>query len=77
MLLKMGHSADELGRPLISITFKDYLNRINPPDATRHMLAAWWTTSGSGAQQGTPKNHSPAHGDVCFKPWLIAVLFMA
>lgn len=49
VLLKMGHAQDELGRPLLSITFKDYLDRLNPPEATRHMLAAWWTVSGSGA----------------------------
>ncbi|MEO6610323.1 MAG: NAD(P)/FAD-dependent oxidoreductase [Aestuariivirga sp.] len=49
MLLKMGHALDESGRPLTGVTFKDYLTRINPPQATRNMLAAWWTTSGSGA----------------------------
>jgi monoamine oxidase len=49
MLCKMGHGADELGRPLLGITFKDYLMRLNPPEATRNMLAAWWTASGSGA----------------------------
>jgi hypothetical protein len=49
MLCKMGHSEDELGRALLGISFKDYLDRINPPEATRHMLAAWWTVSGSGA----------------------------
>ena len=42
MLLKMGHDVDELGRPLLGITFKDYLDRLNPPKATRHMLCAWW-----------------------------------
>ena len=49
MLLKMGHAADELGRPLLGISFKDYLVRLNRPEATRNMLAAWWTASGSGA----------------------------
>jgi monoamine oxidase len=49
MLCKMGHAADELGRPILGITFKDYLTRLDPPEATRHMLCAWWTASGSGA----------------------------
>lgn len=49
MLLKMGHGSDELGRPLLGPTFKDYLDRLNPPEATRHMLCAWWTVSGNGA----------------------------
>ena len=49
VLCKMGHAQDELGRPLLGITFKDYLARLNPPQATRNMLAAWWTVSGSGA----------------------------
>ena len=40
---------DEMGRPLLGITYKAYLGRVNPPVATRHMLDAWWTVSGSGA----------------------------
>jgi monoamine oxidase len=49
MLLKMGHAQDELGRALLGITFKDYLTRLDPPEATRNLLSAWWTVSGSGA----------------------------
>lgn len=49
MLLKKGHQEDELGRPLSGITYKAYLDRVNPPEATSHMLDAWWTVSGSGA----------------------------
>jgi monoamine oxidase len=49
MLYKIGHKEDELGRPLQGITYKDYLDRLNPPQTTRHVLDAWWTVSGSGA----------------------------
>lgn len=49
MLCKKGHVEDEMGRPLLGITYKDYLDRVNPPEATRHILDAWWTVSGSGA----------------------------
>ncbi|MEQ1522592.1 MAG: NAD(P)/FAD-dependent oxidoreductase [Aestuariivirga sp.] len=49
ILYKKGLSEDEMGRPLLGITYKAYLDRVNPPEATRHMLDAWWTVSGSGA----------------------------
>ena len=49
MLCKKGHAEDEMGRPLLGITYKAYLDRVNPPEATRHVLDAWWTVSGSGA----------------------------
>ena len=49
MLYKKGHGEDEAGRPLLGITYKAYLDRVNPPTSTRHMLDAWWTVSGSGA----------------------------
>ncbi len=48
MLCKKSHAADELDRPLKGITFKNYLDRLDAPQATRQMLAAWWTVSGSG-----------------------------
>jgi monoamine oxidase len=49
VLCKMGHAEDESGRPLAGISYQDYVERVNPPLSTRHMLHAWWTVSGSGA----------------------------
>ena len=49
MLCKKGHAEDELGRPLAGISYGDYIARVDPPEATRHVLDAWWTVSGSGA----------------------------
>ena len=49
MLCKKGHAEDETGQPLLGITYKSYLDRVNPPEATRDILDAWWTVSGSGA----------------------------
>ena len=49
ILYKKGLSEDEMGHPLLGITYKAYLDRVNPPEATRNMLDAWWTVSGSGA----------------------------
>lgn len=49
MLYKMGHAANELGQPLLGMTYSDYMTRIAPPAATRDVLDAWWTVSGSGA----------------------------
>jgi monoamine oxidase len=51
ILYKKGLSEDEMGRPLLGITYKAYLDRVNPPEATHHMLDAWWTVSGSGANE--------------------------
>ena len=48
MLMKAGHSADEKGRPLTGVSFADYLDRLNPPAATRALFSAWWTVSGNG-----------------------------
>jgi monoamine oxidase len=48
MLLKLGYSEDEAGRPLNQLSFADYLDRLNPPTATRHLFSAWWTVSGNG-----------------------------
>lgn len=50
MLCKKGHGEDEVDRPLLGITYKAYLDRVDPPEATRHILDAWWTVSGSGAK---------------------------
>ena len=49
MLCKMGHAEDETGRPLLGITYRAYLDRVNPPKSTRHIMDAWWSVSGSGA----------------------------
>ena len=48
-LLKKGLESDENDRPLVGITFADYLRRLDPPAATRELFSAWWTVSGSGA----------------------------
>lgn len=48
MLYKTGHVENEIGEQLLGITYADYMNRLNPPQATRNMLDAWWTVSGSG-----------------------------
>src|SRR5262249_54149283 len=48
MLVKLGHTEDEGGRPLTKISFSKYLERLNPPDATRNLFSAWWTVSGNG-----------------------------
>ena len=48
ILVKKGIGFDEHDRPLFEITYKDYLDRVNPPAGTRHMFDAWWTVSGSG-----------------------------
>jgi monoamine oxidase len=48
MLVKLGHSEDETGRPLNQLSFAQYLDRLNPPAATRHLFSAWWTVSGNG-----------------------------
>lgn len=49
MLCKKGHGEDEVDRPQLGITYKAYLDRVDPPEATRDILDAWWTVSGSGA----------------------------
>ena len=48
MLVKLGRTEDEIGRPLTPLSFSKYLDRLNPPDATRHLFSAWWTVSGNG-----------------------------
>jgi monoamine oxidase len=48
MLIKLGYSEDEIGRPLNQLSFAKYLDRLNPPTATRHLFSAWWTVSGNG-----------------------------
>lgn len=66
ILYEKGLSEDEIGRPLLGITYKAYLDRVNPPEATRHMLDAWWTVSGSGAHDVIAASEflsSCAHGE--------------
>ena len=48
LLVNLGHGEDEAGRPLNQISFADYLDRLSPPTATRHLFSAWWTVSGNG-----------------------------
>ncbi|MGF1608298.1 MAG: flavin monoamine oxidase family protein [Kiloniellales bacterium] len=48
LLMKTGHEADEQGRPLTGVSFRAYLDRLDPPQATRDLFSAWWTVSGNG-----------------------------
>jgi monoamine oxidase len=54
MLLKKGHGEDELGRPLLSISLEDYIQRLGAPPATRDLIGAWWTVSGNGDKALVP-----------------------
>jgi monoamine oxidase len=48
MLLKMGHWENEKGEALRGVSFRDYLDRLQCPEATRALFSAWWTVSGNG-----------------------------
>ena len=48
MLLKMGHATNERAEALTGISFRDYLDRLECPKATRDLFSAWWTVSGNG-----------------------------
>ena len=48
ILVKMGGDVDEKKRPLTGLSFKSYLDRLDPPKATRNLVSAWWTVSGNG-----------------------------
>jgi monoamine oxidase len=48
MLLKMGHATNERAEALTGISFRDYLDRLECPTATRDLFSAWWTVSGNG-----------------------------
>ena len=54
MLLKKGHGEDEQGRPLLSISLADYVQRLGAPGATRDLIGAWWTVSGNGDKALVP-----------------------
>jgi monoamine oxidase len=54
ILLKRGITEDEHGRPLIGVSFADYLDRIDAPAATRDLLSAWWCGSGNGEKALVP-----------------------
>lgn len=64
--LKLGHRADEKGRPIAGISFADYLDRLDPPQSTRDLLGAWWTVSGNADKNRAPAAdllHSSAYAD--------------
>ncbi len=66
ILLKMGMEMDEKGRALTGISFKTYLDRLNPPKATRDVFSAWWTVSGNGDHSSVAASEflsSCAYGD--------------
>ena len=48
ILLKKGITENERGEVLTGISFRDYLDRLNCPTATRALFSAWWTVSGNG-----------------------------
>jgi monoamine oxidase len=54
MLLRMGHTVDEHGRPIAHISYADYLDRVSPPQATRDLLSAWWCASGNADKSLAP-----------------------
>lgn len=64
--LKLGHDHDEKGRAITGISFADYLARLDPPQATRDLLSAWWTASGNAEKTRAPAAellHSSAYAD--------------
>ncbi|WP_421693161.1 flavin monoamine oxidase family protein [Aestuariivirga sp.] len=48
ILLKKGITTNEKGEPLTGVPFRDYLDRLHCPKATRDLFSAWWTVSGNG-----------------------------
>jgi len=54
MLLKKGHAEDEWGRPLLTLSLADYIQRLDAPAATRDLIGAWWTVSGNGDKALVP-----------------------
>lgn len=66
ILLKSGHDKDEKGRSIAGVSFADYLDRIDPPPATRDLLSAWWTVSGNAEKSQAPASEllgSSAYGE--------------
>ena len=64
--LKLGHEVDEKGRAIAGISLTDYLVRLNPPQATRDLLSAWWAVSGNADKDRAPAAdllHSSAYAD--------------
>jgi glycine/D-amino acid oxidase-like deaminating enzyme len=47
-LVKQGHTHDETGRPLVAISYADYIALLNPPRTTRDLFDAYWIVSGGG-----------------------------
>jgi monoamine oxidase len=54
ILLKKGLGEDEKGRDIAHVSFADYLDRLDPPQATRDLLRAWWCQSGNAAIHEAP-----------------------
>ncbi len=50
MLLKTGHDENERGEALAGVSFRNYLDRLGCPKATRDLFSAWWRT-GSRREQ--------------------------
>lgn len=48
ILLKKGIAENERGEALTGVSFRDYLDRMQCPAATRGLFSAWWTVSGNG-----------------------------
>ncbi len=65
-LLRAGITCDPQGREFADISFADYLDLIAAPAATRALLSAWWTVSGSGDKSRVPASellHSVGYHD--------------
>lgn len=65
-LLKSGLKTDHHGFEITGKSLAGYLDAINAPQATRDLVSAWWTVSGSGDKTRVPASeflHSVAYWD--------------
>ncbi|MEP6886496.1 MAG: FAD-dependent oxidoreductase [Gammaproteobacteria bacterium] len=53
-LIKAGITRDHHGRCFGDISFNDYLDMIDAPEATRQLISAWWAVSGNGDKARVP-----------------------
>jgi monoamine oxidase len=66
MRLKAGETHDNRGRPITGLALADYLDRLDPPQATRDLVSGWWAVSGNGDKSRVPASEllsSFGHGD--------------
>jgi monoamine oxidase len=65
-LLESGATCDAQGRAFAGLSLAAYLDLLEAPPATRSLLSAWWTVSGSGDRLRVPASellHSISHHD--------------